>query len=102
MWYTQTKKSVWASKRILTTLCITISLTNHSSVKNNDKPMRLGLLRLTDYLVELKRCNPLTALDPLCIDVKEQRDHQGAGRSGSQTISPGEPSSLQVSPRQGN
>lgn len=47
--------------------------------ENNDKPTRLGLLRLTDYLVELKRYNALTALCPPCIDVKEQRDQGEVG-----------------------
>lgn len=40
--------------------------------EDTDKAHQIG----TAYLVEHKRCNPLTALDPFCIDVKEQRYHQ--------------------------
>lgn len=57
---------------------------------DTDKAHQIG----TAYLVEHKRCNPLTAADPFCIDVKEQRYHQGAGRDGGQIMSAGEPSGL--------
>lgn len=77
---------------------ITVSVTNQSSVKTPIKAHQIG----TAYLVEHKRCNPLSALDPFCIDVKEQRYHQGEGRDRGQIISTGELSGLQVSLGQGN
>lgn len=54
--------------------------------EDTDKAHQIG----TAYLVEHKRCNALTALDPFCIDVKEQRYHHWEGRDGGQIVSPGE------------
>lgn len=65
--------------------------------EHTDNPYQI----VTAYLVEDNRCDPLTALDPFCINVKEQSYQKGAGRDGGQIISTVEPAGLQVSPGQG-
>lgn len=62
--------------------------------EDTDKAHQIGAA----YLFEHKRCSPLTAPGPFCIDVKEQRCHQGAGRDGSSDYTHWKPTGLQVRP----